>query len=311
MDTSPELLFIEDAIKKYPTLTDIHTFGSSVAVQTPEGTFAAPYEVSPSLGMKVFSDHGLDSSLTVAGRRIRIHVALIGDNTAADLSIRIHPEKIRSLKECEATPEMTALANVRAGLILVAGHTGSRKTTLLGAYVDAINTNRDAIIVTVEDPVELVHKAKKGFVRHKEVTKELTWSSALRDLYRENADVIVIGETRDYDAINAALDLSLSGKLVFTTIHASCVEDTIRQFVSRAPADKLEVVANNLADALTAVIVQRMTLDRQFQREYMILTTPERMLIRDPKKFKEITNILQEKNRQKIPGFLAFPKEVS
>lgn len=308
--TSSELLFVEDAIQKYKSVTDIHTFGSSVAVQTPEGTFASPYEVSPSLGMKVLSDHGLDSSLTVAGRRVRIHVALLGNDNAADLSIRIHPEKIRSLKECDATPEMTALANVRAGLVLVAGHTGSRKTTLLGGFIDAINESRDAIIVTVEDPVELVHKGKKSFIRHKEISKDMTWSGALRDLYRENADVIVIGETRDYEAINAALDLSLSGKLVFTTIHASCVEDTIRQFVSRAPADKLEVVANNLADALTAVIVQRMTLNRQFQREYMILTTPERMLIRDPKRFKEITNTLQEKNRQKVPGFLAFPKEV-
>lgn len=309
-DTTLEsaLSFISDIIPKYPDITDIHTIGSRVVVQTVKGLFQLGYEAEASLAARLLKEHGVDFSATAASRRIRVHISkTVGEQ--CDLSIRVHPETIRSLEECDAESALLDLTKLRAGLIVVAGHTGSRKTTLVGGMIDRINTNRDALIITVEDPVELVHSPKKGIVRHKEIGPFLTWSEALRDLYRENADVIVIGETRDYDAINAALDLALSGKLVLTTIHASNVEDTIRQFVGRAPADKAAIVANNLADALAAVIVQRMTLGRQFQREYMVLRQQDRDTVRNPQRFKEIKQNLDNFSRTNTPGYKMFPEE--
>lgn len=308
-EESSDFMFLEDIIKQYgEIITDVHTIGTRVAVQTTKGLKLADYEVSDGLGAKILKERGIDSSGEVAGRRIRIHVSRIGGGVC-DLSIRVHPQHIRTMQECDAPPEVVDLTNKRAGLIVVAGHTGSRKTTLVSAMLDRINTNRDAVIITVEDPVELIHTPKRSIVRHKEVGPELGWNDALRDLYRENADVILIGETRDYDAINAALDLALSGKLVITTLHASCVEDAVRQFVGRAPADKAEIVANNMADAVSAIIVQRVTMDRIFQREYMIFSETDRQLLRDPKRFKDISSSLADRARQKKPGYAVFPAE--
>lgn len=307
---SIDLAFVEDIITKHSeSITDIHTIGKQVAIQTTTGMALVDYEAPEALGPKLLKEHGIDFSASIAGRRVRVHVSRIG-NSMCDLSIRVHPERIRTLAECAAEQDIVDLTNLRAGLIVVAGHTGSRKTTTVAAMLDRINENRDAVIITVEDPVELVHTPKKGIIRHKEVGPDLTWTEALRDLYRENADVILIGETRDYDAINAALDLALSGKLVITTIHASNVEDTVRQFVGRAPADKIDIVANNLADALTAVIVQRMTLTRVFQREYMVFKRADQQFIRDPKRFKEIESELENRAMQKKPGYKIFPKDI-
>lgn len=307
-----DFIFLEDILKKPEfgnIVTDVHTIGKQVAVQTTKGLQIIPgYEVSDTLGHKILEERGLDSSETVAGRRIRVHVSRLGGEKC-DLSIRVFPQSIRTLEECDAPEDIVNLTGVRAGLIVVGGHTGSRKTTLVGGMIDKINTDRDAVIITVEDPVEIIHSPKRGIVRHKEISKTLSWSDALRDLYRENADVLVIGETRDYEAINAALDLALSGKLVITTIHASCVEDAIRQFIGRAPAEKAEIVANNLADAITAVIVQRITLFRSFQREYMIFSKEDRQLIRDIKRVREIGPNLDNKSRQNKPGYKVFPSE--
>ena len=306
-----DFMFLEDVLNKYGDITtDVHTIGQAVAVQTIKGMeIVSGMMVPETLGRKILDERGLDSSTVVAGRRVRIHVSRLGGERC-DLSIRVFPQKIRTLEECDNPPrEIVALTAVRAGLIVVAGHTGSRKTTLVGGLIDKINTDRDAVIITVEDPVEIIHTPKKGIVRHKEISEELTWSQALRDLYRENADVIVIGETRDFEAINAALDLALSGKLVITTIHASSVEDTIRQFIGRAPAEKAEIIAHNLSDAITAVIVQRMTIFRQFQREYMVFAKENRGLIRELNRIKEITPTLENNSRQKKPGYLAFPNE--
>lgn len=305
-----DFMFLEDILKQYgDTITDVHTIGQKVAVQTTKGLqIVNGYEIPDTLGNKILDERGLDSSLTVGGRRIRVHVSRLGKEKC-DLSIRVFPDKIRTLEECEAPEDIINLTGVRAGLIVVGGHTGSRKTTLVGGLIDRINTDRDAVIITVEDPVEIIHQPKKGIVRHKEVSNNLAWGEALRDLYRENADVLVIGETRDYEAINAALDLALSGKLVITTIHASCVMDAVRQFIGRAPADKAEIVANNLADALTAVIVQRITLFRQFQREYMIFQKEDSQCIRDIKRLRDIGTNLENKSRQNQPGYRAFPAD--
>lgn len=302
-----DLVFVEDIIKKEPDITDIHTIGTSVAIQTTSFMKLLDYEIPDTLGTKLMKERGIDFSATIGGRRIRAHVSRVG-NGNCDLSIRVHPQRIRTIEECDAEPEILDLPTKRAGLIVVAGHTGSRKTTLVSAIIDKINETRDAVIITVEDPVELIHTPKKSVIRHKEIGEGLTWNDALRDLYRENADVILIGETRDYDAINAALDLALSGKLVITTIHASSVEDTIRQFVGRAPADKIEIVANNLADCVSAVVVQRMTLNRVFQREFMVFQRADQQFVRDPKRFKDLGVELKNRARQKQYGYKSFPE---
>lgn len=303
--------FVEDILEQFKgtkdVVTDIHTMGENVVVQTTKGLQHTDIKVPLGLGEQILDERGLDSGDMIGGHRCRIHVSRLGGNTS-DLSIRIFPDHIRSLEECEADDSIVQLTKQRSGFIIVGGHTGARKTTLISALIDKINTDRDAVIITVEDPVEIIHKHKKGVVRHKEISDKLSWSAALRDLYRENADVLMIGETRDFEAVQAAVDLALSGKLVFTTIHAKSVEDAIRQILNRCPPDKIDLMANNLADSLTAVIVQRVDLARQFQREYCIFDSAERMMVRK-KELEKITPRIIDNHRTGMAGYKAFPVE--
>ena len=304
-----DISYLEDIINKYPTVTDIHTSGDITAIQTNTGglQILGTGKIPKGFAKQIFLAKGIDSSFDIAGRRCRLHVSRLGQDDMYDIDVRVQPQQMYTLEQCDVTDDIKALTKVQAGLIVVAGHTGSRKTTLLNAMIDEINSKRDGVIVTVEDPVEVVHSSKKCIVRQKEVSEKLSWLEALRDIYRENPDVVVISETRDFDAITAALDFALSGKLVLTTIHASSVEDTIRQFLSRAPADKLKTVANNLADVLIASIVHRVTLTRQFQREYMVFDTADRQYIRDYNRLPELPAALRDKARQNKPGYRVFP----
>lgn len=307
-----EWYWVRQLIAENPDATDISLMGGKVVLDMADGRIeqveiCAP----PKFSASVLQKHGIDNSFSLEGHRIRAHVSRLGSDGEAEFDIRILPKEPRNFENLGVEPDLRALANRTWGLILIVGDAGTGKTTLANAFLDAINRTRAEKITTVEDPVEYLHTPIKSFFRYKEITHSLSWKEALRDLYREKARVNFVGETRDWDATDIVIDLSLSGRYVLTTLHAKSVEDAVRQILQRAPSEKRETVAENLSECLTAIIAQRVVGPpgkRIYQREYMVLEQSDRALIRDLTRNRNIGQSLSELSRQKKPGYRTFPE---
>jgi twitching motility protein PilT len=185
--------------------------------------------------------------------------------------------------------DLTGLIGLRSGLVLIAGPTGSGKSTTLAAMMDYINENNYAHILTVEDPIEFVHQSKKCLINQREVGPHtLSFNNALRSALREDPDVILVGELRDLETIRLALTAAETGHLVFGTLHTSSAAKTIDRVVDVFPAAEKEMVRSMLSESLRAVISQTLlkTKDgngRVAAHEIMIGTPAIRNLIREGK----------------------------
>lgn len=172
---------------------------------------------------------------------------------------RIIPSKIRTLDELGVPLGIRKLSDLRAGLVLVTGPTGSGKSTTLAAMVDHINATRAGHILTIEDPIEFVHQPKKCLVTHKEVGDHVpSFLEAIRSAGRENADVILVGELRGAETMKAALQLASFGVLIFATVHTNSAAATIDRFVNAFPADQQPQIRGLLADSLAGVVAQQL-----------------------------------------------------
>jgi twitching motility protein PilT len=152
-----------------------------------------------------------------------------------------------------------ALAELRAGLVLVTGPTGSGKSTTLAAVVDHINRTRSGHILTIEDPIEFVHTPARCAITHKEVGEHVpTFLDAIRSAARENADVILVGELRGAETMKAALQLASFGVLVLATVHTNSAAATVDRYVHAFPSDQQAQVRGLLADSLAGVVAQQL-----------------------------------------------------
>ncbi|MBT0959751.1 type IV pilus twitching motility protein PilT [Denitromonas iodatirespirans] len=219
----------------------------------------------------------------------RFRVNAFNQERGAAAVFRTIPSKVLSLEELNAPKIFKEISEQPRGIVLVTGPTGSGKSTTLAAMVDYVNTNQYGHILTIEDPIEFVHEAKRCLINQREVARDtMSFNNALRSALREDPDVILVGELRDLETIRLALTAAETGHLVFGTLHTSSAAKTIDRIVDVFPAEEKDMVRAMLSESLRAVIAQTLlkTKDgkgRVAAHEIMIGTPAIRNLIRENK----------------------------
>ncbi|HYU30995.1 MAG TPA: type IV pilus twitching motility protein PilT [Thermoanaerobaculia bacterium] len=178
---------------------------------------------------------------------------------AVGLVLRVIPARILTIRELMLPPVLERICEERRGLVLCTGTTGSGKSTSLAAMIDYINASRTEHIITVEDPIEFLHRDKKSIVNQREIDVDTrTFSSALRAALRQDPDVILVGEMRDYETIETALLAAETGHLVFSTLHTLDATETINRIISVFPPHHQKQIRIQLSQVLKAVISLRL-----------------------------------------------------
>jgi twitching motility protein PilT len=200
----------------------------------------------------------LDMAYGVAGLgRFRVNVFQQRGNVG--LVLRVIPTKIRALDELYLPKVIEQICDMPRGLVLVTGITGSGKSTTLAAMVDRINSTRPEHIITIEDPIEFLHRDKVGFVNQREVDVDTpSFGAALRSSLRQDPDVILVGEMRDLDTISTALHAAETGHMVFSTLHTLDAVETINRIISVFPPPEQKQIRIQLAATVRAVVSQRL-----------------------------------------------------
>ncbi len=209
--------------------------------------------------MKVFEDKmDQDVGFTLEGKcRVRCNVYMQRGTYASVM--RIVPLKIKTLQELGLPEVLESLTDHKTGLILVTGPTGSGKTTTLGALIDIINQKRPCHIVTVEDPLEVIHSDKKAYVSQREVHLDTEdFQPALRAVLREAPDVILIGEMRDVATMGVALQAGETGHLVFSTVHTASAYETMDRVINMFPPHEKDHMCQRMANSLRAIVAQKL-----------------------------------------------------
>jgi twitching motility protein PilT len=226
----------------------------------------------------------VDLALDASGFRFRVNVFRARGHYA--IAARKLEEKMRSLAELNLPHALGTLADLRDGLVLVTGPTGSGKTTTLATLLDAIHSKRPCHILTIEDPVEYVHRSALGLVRQREVNTDVpSFAAGLRSALREDPDVILIGEMRDVETIRAAVMAAETGHLVYSTLHSGDTVGAIDRLIGALPSDEQPTVRHQLSMVLRAVVSQRL-LKRADGKgrvpavEILLVTTAVQNLIR-------------------------------
>jgi len=205
------------------------------------------------------------------------------------LSIRHIPQEVTPLEELGLPPILNHFAERPRGLVLVTGPTGSGKSTTLAAMVDRINRNRRGHILTVEDPVEFVHRPRQCIVSQREVgTDTRSFATALKHALRQDPDVILVGEMRDPETIGAALTIAETGHLVLSSLHTNSAADSVNRIVDAFPSHRQAQVRSLLASVLEGVVTQVLVPrapgpGRAVAAEVMVCTAAVRAVIRDDK----------------------------
>jgi twitching motility protein PilT len=187
----------------------------------------------------------------------RFRANYFNQEDGAGAVFRIIPEEIIPIEKLRLPPSVETIAHFEHGLVLVTGPTGSGKSTTLASIIDAINLSHDHHIVTIEDPIEFVHPNKKSTISQREVgTDTDSFAAALRGAIRQDPNVILVGELRDYETISLAITAAEMGVLVFGTLHTNSASKTIDRVIDVFPTDQQRQVRGMLASSLAAVVSQ-------------------------------------------------------
>ena len=255
-------------------------------------------ERTPAKREQFYETGDLDTAYLAEGVG-RFRVNAFRQRGAISFAFRYVPKEVPSFEKLGLPQGVRNLANEHRGLILVTGATGSGKSTTLAAMIDKINRSRSQHIITIEDPIEIVHEDRGCIVNQREVGLDTeSFMQALRRALRQDPDVILIGELREEESAKAALQAAESGHLVLSTMHTIDAAETIGRMVELFPAAKQPMVRQILAGVLRGVVSQRLLPKLGGGRiaavEVMVNTARIADLIRDPHKTEGITDALEE-----------------
>jgi twitching motility protein PilT len=230
-----------------------------LARMSQEDTIAMAFSIMSGRQKQKFKDHfEIDLAYSVPGLG-RFRVNIFQQRGTVGLVLRVIPAKIVTIEELVLPPVLKTIADERRGLILLTGTTGSGKSTSLAAMIDYINSQRTEHIMTIEDPIEFLHRDKKSLVNQREVEVDTkSFASALRSALRQDPDVILVGEMRDYETIETALTAAETGHLVLSTLHTLDATETINRIISVFPPHQQKQIRLQLASVLKAAISMRL-----------------------------------------------------
>jgi len=263
---------------------------SSVAhVMTPKDTLQLAYSVLTENQKKRFeTEDELDFSFGIQNLA-RFRGNCFKQRGCVGMVIRMIPFSVRTFQDLGLPPVVAKLAERPRGLVLVTGPTGSGKSTTLAAMIDKINKERKSHIITVEDPIEFIHRHQSCIVNQREVgTDTKSFASALKYALREDPDVILVGEMRDLETISAALTIAETGHLALATLHTNSAAESINRIIDVFPSNQQSQVRAQLAFVLEGVVTQTLLpkakgRGRAMACEIMVATPAIRALIRDDK----------------------------
>lgn len=189
--------------------------------------------------------------------RFRVNVYHTQGSVAA--AMRLIPTEIKTLDELQLPPILHEFTQYSQGLVLLTGPTGEGKSTTLAGMIDEINSTRSEHIVTIEDPVEFLYKPKRSIISQREINHDThSWNVALKSVLREDPDVVLIGEMRDFETIASAITIAETGHLVFATLHTSSASQTVDRIIDVFPAHQQSQVRQQLAATIKAIVAQRL-----------------------------------------------------
>lgn len=241
-----------------------------------------------------------DFAKQIAGYRFRINAFY--NLNGPGLALRAIPVHIPTLEEIHAPSILMKFADTLNGIVLITGPTGSGKSTTIAALINYINTNKKMHIITIEDPVEFVHKSKNCIINQREVFLSTdSFTAALKGALREDPDVLLVGEMRDLETIRLALTAAETGHLVFATLHTNSAMKTIDRIISIFPSDEQNVVRTLLSTSLKAVVSQRLMVNKN--KDGVIAA--HEILVNNP----GIANLIRDGDIYKIQSMIEIGKQ--
>ena len=258
----------------------------------PEDTVALMKSVTPERNQQELQEEGGTDFGFAFGDQARFRVAVFKQKGTVSMVLRQIPTKILSFDEIGLPEICAALCRRPRGMFLVTGPTGSGKTTTLAAMVNYINENFDRHIITIEEPIEYYHQHKKSVVNQREVGVDVpSFSEALRRVLRQDPDVILVGELRDLETIEAAVRAAETGHLVFSTLHTTSASGTISRIIDVFPPNQQEQIRTQLSSNLMAVLSQALCplatgKGRVAAYEFMVVTPAIANLVRENKTYR-------------------------
>ena len=265
------------------------TNSTTTYVMSPKDTLQLAYSVLTENQKKRFeTEDELDFSFGIQNLA-RFRGNCFKQRGCVGMVIRMIPFSLKTFEDLGLPPILAKLAEKPRGLVLVTGPTGSGKSTTLAAMIDKINKERKGHIITVEDPIEFIHRHQSCIVNQREVgTDTKSFSTALKYALREDPDVILVGEMRDLDTISAALTIAETGHLALATLHTNAAAESINRIIDVFPSNQQQQVRAQLAFVLEGVVTQTLLpkakgRGRAMACEIMVATPAIRALIRDDK----------------------------
>jgi len=259
---------------------------------------------------KFETNNELDTAVMLGDLRFRANFYKTLNGLAAVL--RRVETKIPLMEDLNLPQVLYSLLDVHKGLVLVTGPTGSGKSTTLAAIINQINETRPANIITIEDPVEFVHKDRKSIISQREVGKQTeSFAHALKAALREDPDVILVGELRDLETIGMALTAAETGHLVFGTLHTSGAPNTVNRIIDVFPPAQQGQIRAQLAESLHMVVTQKLFKKKDGSGrvgafEVMVCNAPIKNLIREAK-IHQIPSVMQTGQRE---GMMTMDKSI-
>ncbi len=284
----------------------VRVHGELIRIDTPplenDDLKALVYEIAPETKIKQFEETGdVDFGYEYPGVA-RFRANFLNQKNGVAAVFRQIPTKVLTCEELGLPPVLKRFAMLKKGMVLVTGPTGSGKSTTLAAMVDYANLQRKDHIITVEDPIEFVHRSQQCLVNQREVglhTK--SFASALRGALREDPDIILVGEMRDLETIELAMTAAATGHLVFGTLHTSSASKTVDRIIDVFPTSQQNQVRATLSESLKGVVAQNLfkRIDKSGRcaaLEILVCDSP-------------IANLVREGKTHQIPGMMQVGKK--